>query len=98
MTSSLIERIDRREVVISGLILGAAPAFLGTAWGMLVSVCVLWSLFGKTEKRLSLGDLVRLVAAGLLAAVACDVLMHPVSFLEGVVEGWNAGSYLHAKS
>ena len=92
MTSASTKK-NRSEVVIVGLLFGAASTVLGAAWGTFVSACVLWAYLGKKETKFSQGDIVRLAAAWLLAVMVCNVLMNLGAFKEGLIAGWNAGPY-----
>ena len=98
MTTTSIENKARREVFVVGLLLGAASMLAGAVWGTLISIVILWTYLQRKGRTLSLGDVVRLSAAWLLAAMICNVLMNVGAFKEGLVAGWNAGSYLHPKS
>ena len=98
MTTTSIENRVRRKVVVVGLLLGVTSMVGGAVWGTLVSVVILWTYLGKKERTLSKGDIVRLSAAWLLAVMVCNVLMNVGAFKEGLIAGWNAGSYWHPKS
>jgi hypothetical protein len=89
MTLSIVEKKDRRDIAVAGLLSGVSTAFVWP-WGYFVCCLIIWSHFGKRIGRFSPADTARFVAAWMFALLISNILMNWDAFNAGFISGWQS--------